>query len=251
VTSDAHGRPSLWAMLDEAAAAFARWVEKNKELLEAFGVWASVAQECEQAHLYAPPHPEAWRAIAELNGSDDDLSRAPAERLILDLYGPGGVGHAQLRTELLEAPLLAEWRGPTAETLNALGQDHSYLAICGALPLVEWCLGKAAGKWQQPLKYDLHARMFEASPASPDDEVEMMLNWSAVDMLCHGVPEIWTGGASFGVETPLLRRNVVAHGLAQGWDTRDNAIRAVLLVAAAARVAGPLLGPVEESASSS
>lgn len=251
MTSDAQKRPSLWAMLGEAAAAFARWAEKNKDLLEALGLWASVAQECEQAHLYAPPHPASWRAIAELNRSDGDLSPAAAERLILDLYGPGGVGHAQLRSELLEAPLLAEWRGPTAETLDALSQDQPYLAICGALPLVEWCLGKAAGKWQQPLKYDLDARLFETSPASSDDEAEVMLNWSAVDMLCHGVPEIWTGGSSFGVDTPLLRRNVVAHGLAKGWDTRDNAVRAALLVAAAARVAGPLLRPVEESASPS
>jgi len=247
VTSDTHDSPSLWRSLGEAAEAFGRWLEKNRDLTEGLSIWASVAQECEQAHLYAPLQADSWRAIANLNRRDGDLSPTAAERLILDLYGPGGPGYSQLRSELLEAPLLAEWLGPTTETLDALDRAHSYLAICGALPLVEWCLGKAAGKWQHPHKHDLGARLFDVPPASHADEAEMLLNWSAVDMLRRGVPEIWTGGSSFGVDTPLLRRNVVAHGLARGWDTPDNAIRAVLLVAAAARVAGPLLRPTEEA----
>ena len=40
-----------------------------------------------------------------------------------------------------------------------------------------------------------------------------------------------------------LRRHLALHGTASGWNTRDNAVRAVLLLAAAARVAEPLLAP--------
>lgn len=233
-------------MLAEAAVAIGRWTEENQDLLHAVGVWGSVAEACEQAHLYAPVDGQSWQAIASANRTEP-LSAQASEDLILGLYAPGGPGYPQLRRELLEAPLLSDWRTPTQEVLDALDREHFYLSICGALPLVESCLAEAAGRWQNPKDYDLESRLFSEQPASVDDEAEMLLNVSAIDMLRHGIPEIWEGGAAIGADVPELRRNVVAHGLGKGWNTNENATRAVLLVAAAARVAGPLLRPIVTS----
>jgi hypothetical protein len=68
-----------------------------------------------------------------------------------------------------------------------------------------------------------------------------MLKWSAVKMVLRGIDEVWKS-ASPRVGGPL-NRNLALHGTGREWDTPENAVRAVLLVAAAAQVAEPLLAP--------
>ncbi len=92
--------------------------------------------------------------------------------------------------------------------------------------------------------YPLRERLHESGKLDPDAEAELLLNVSAIHMLDAALPELWKSGAhEVGSVVVALNRHFALHGTAQGWDTRENAVRAVLLLAASARVAGPLLTP--------
>lgn len=106
-------------------------------------------------------------------------------------------------------------------------------------------LATAHGRWKPRLSdYPLLDRLETADGLAPDEQIELLLNGSALQMLESAIPELWKNGRMRpGAITAELNRHFVLHGTARGWDTRENAVRAVLLVAATARVAGPLLGP--------
>ena len=77
-----------------------------------------------------------------------------------------------------------------------------------------------------------------------DEETDLILYSSATEMLNRGLSETSEDRHMRpGTVTAELNRNVILHGTGRGYDTRGHAVRAVLLVAAAARVAGPLLRP--------
>ena len=77
---------------------------------------------------------------------------------------------------------------------------------------------------------------------------DLLLNKSALDMAMNAADGIWRHrrhGA--GTSTTELNRNIALRGTGYGWHTQQNAVRSVLLLAAMARVAGPLLGPLAGS----
>jgi hypothetical protein len=105
---------------------------------------------------------------------------------------------------------------------------------------------RAYGKWKgHPGDYPLLDRLFGREGGLDDsDETDLLFDNSAVEMLDQALRKLWKRRkVRPGTVTDELNRHRVMHGTAHGWDTRENAVRAVLLVAAAARVAGPLLGP--------
>lgn len=63
-------------------------------------------------------------------------------------------------------------------------------------------------------------------------------------MVVDAIGTAWKSGpARVGAIESDLNRHRALHGTASGWDTAENATYAVLLLAAAARIAGPLLQP--------
>jgi hypothetical protein len=205
--------------------------------------WKMVRDACDRAVLYAPFDGDAWEAIA----------RAQSERIegiegvILATYAPGGVGFETLVGELSTAPLLADRRPQVLEVIQSVIDGRHYVAICGALPLAEGTLALAHGRWQSRVAdYPLEARL-KADAIARADQVDLLLNASAVTMVCGAKSGIWYSGGrgghrDLGGILTELNRHRVLHGTARGWETKENAVYALLFLAAAARVAGPLLG---------
>jgi hypothetical protein len=237
-------QPSTWEILRDAAIALGRWWKDHEEEIQAFGLWGSVGVACDETHLYAPPHRPGWDRISEAH---DDTDRAGMEALILMLYGPGGDAHDALRRELLDTDILKPRRREAEEVLASLADGRYYVTICGALPLVEYVLAQAAGKWKQPEKYGLKERFNKFETSIEDMEIEVLLYAAAAEMLTWTILEWWESRKPPTGRTDELNRQWVLHGTGAGWDTRENAIRAVMLVAAAARVAKPLLSPSSAS----
>ncbi len=72
----------------------------------------------------------------------------------------------------------------------------------------------------------------------------MLIEATALEMLLSEIPEIWKDGRhNVGAINEKLNRHLALHGTARGWDDPANATRAVLLLAAAARIAEPLFRP--------
>lgn len=238
MSSASSDSPSLWDLLQAAG----RWLAEHREEIEAFGMWGSVMAACERTALYVPED-AAWRRIAE--AAHDGADEAALETLILGLYAPGGSAHESLCEELRSAPLLLTRAREVNEVLASLADERHYVTVCGALPLVEGVLAAAHGKGKSRLSdYPLFDRLDAVGTLTPDEEAELLLNGSSLQMLERSIPEVWRNGRMQpGAVTAEFNRHFILHGTARGWDTRENAVRAVLLVAAAARVAGPLLGP--------
>ena len=235
-----HGS-AAWRQFGAGLTAIARWVAEHEEELRALEVWGSVGHAARKARLYAPVDAEAWRQLHESSFRDPSPDY---EALIVSLYGPAGVGFDSLRHELVGAPLLADRQSEVTEVLDSLFDARNYVTVCGALPLIEYVLGKAAGRWKQPTRHNLSARLDEVRAFSPDEEAVLLVNSSAVYMVLNEVPEVWKAGRQqIDTMTGSLNRHFVLHGTGLGWDDATNATRAVLLLAAAARVAGPLLSP--------
>jgi hypothetical protein len=228
-----------------------RWVKEHQREIEAFGTWGAVRRACEETSLYAPPA-QVWRTIAEAARRGDDAASLNA--LILSSYGPSGEAHRALCEELRSAPLLQDRSREIDEVLASLEASRYYVTICGALPLIEGVLASAHGKWQKHLDaYPLSKRLHESGALSADQEVELILHASAIDMVFGGIRTTWKSGGHRQVGAVLadLNRHRALHGTARGWDTVDNATYALLLLAAAARIAGPLLQPNASATSSS
>jgi hypothetical protein len=217
------------------------WADRNRDNIAAFAVWGAVERACEHTRLYAPADFDAWNRIAK---AESDGS-PPLEALILDLYAPGGEGHDTLVEELTTAALLVDRRRQVDEISASLSDGRYYVTICATLPLVEGTLATAYGKWQKHVgDYPLTDRLATVDALSSDEEAELLLNASAIHMLDAALPEVWRSGPHrVGAVAVELRRHLALHGTASGWDTRENAIRSVLLLAAVARVAAPLLAP--------
>ena len=63
-------------------------------------------------------------------------------------------------------------------------------------------------------------------------------------MVLDEIPNVWKNGRQqVGAIVDELNRHYALHGTGVGWDDSRNATRAVLLLAALARVAGPLFRP--------
>jgi hypothetical protein len=234
--------PSISATLFQLAAQAADWVNRHQGEIAAFHEWLLVARACEITRLYAPVSP-AWPEIAravEAGADADDL-----KEVLLRAHGPRGAGYEALSTELRSAPLLKGRRQEVDEVLASLADERNYVTICGALPLVEGLLAQAHGKWKKRLTdYPIEARLDQPGGLTTEEEAELLINKSAVEMVIEGIPEVWKSERMrAGAQTTELNRNWALHGTARGWHTPENATQSVLLVAAAARVAQPLLSP--------
>jgi len=104
-------------------------------------------------------------------------------------------------------------------------------------------ISRAAGKWNHPQNHleALKRRLYE-------DEIEgddtILLEYGAVEMILEEIPNVWKGGRlQVGAIVGELNRQYALHGTGVAWDDSTNATRAVLLLAAAARVADPLFKP--------
>jgi hypothetical protein len=217
------------------------WADRNRDNIAAFAMWGAVERACEQTRLYAPADLDAWDRIARAESEGSP----PLEALIVDLYAPAGDGHQTLVEELTTAALLANRRREVDEIVASLRDGRHYVTICGALPLVEGTLATAYGKWQKRVgDYPLTDRLGTVDALTSEEESEIVLNVSAIHMLDAALPEVWRSRPHrVGAVEVELRRHFALHGTASGWDTRENAVRAVLLLAAVARVAAPLLAP--------
>jgi hypothetical protein len=238
--------PTFRETLLELARRASTWIAEHEEEITAFMRWHLLLRACEATKLYAPPVPSAWWTIADAVEASADS--AQLEALILTIYGPGGEGYDTLCNELHSAPLLVLRHEEVDEVIVSLEEGRYYVTICGALPLVEGLLADAYGKWQKHLDdYPIKDRL-ERSGALPSEvESELLINSSAVDMVTVGIPEIWESRRmSVGESDTDLNRHLALHGTGRGWNTKANAIRSILLIAAAARVAEPLLGPQPE-----
>lgn len=191
-------------------------------------------------------HREAWLAIVETVRRDESSNHTDYAGIIISIYKPGGIGFHALRDELLAAPLLRDRRREVHEVLDSLEDDRNYVAVCGALPLIEYVISNAAGKWNHPQKHlaKLKRRLHEDAIGDFDDGGVILVEYAAVQMILKEIPNVWKDGPQqVGVLVGELNRQYALHGTGVGWDDSTNATRAVLLLAAAARVAGPLFKP--------
>ncbi len=188
-------------------------------------------------------HREAWLEITEAVHRGDPANPPDYEAIIISAYQPGGVGFEALRHELLQAPLLRDRQREVAEVLDSLADGRNYVAVCGALPLIEYVISNAAGKWNHPHKHlaELKRRLHEDDIDGNDT---IVLEYAAVQMILEEIPNVWKDGRQqVGAIVGELNRQYALHGTGLGWDDSTNATRAVLLLGAAARVADPLFRP--------
>ncbi|MEK6273078.1 MAG: hypothetical protein AABM42_10595 [Actinomycetota bacterium] len=240
---DGKSASTFWEQLSAAARAFGKWVDEHQHEIRAFGIWGTVSSACRESRLYAPMHSEAWLEIVEAVHGDDRPDPPDYERIIISAYQPGSVGFEALPDELLDAPLLRDRLREVAEVLDSLADGRNYVAVCGALPLIEYVISKAAGKWNHPQKH-----VAELKRRLHDDEIDgddaILLEFAAVEMILEEIPNVWKAGRQqVGAIVGALNRQYALHGAGLGWDDSTNATRAVLLLAAAARVADPLFKP--------
>lgn len=231
-----------------------RWVAEHGPELEAAGLWSSVRTACDKTELYAPLEPDTWRVIAQASrdgGSEDDL-----RDLVLSSYAPGGSGYQALRAELEAAPLLALKQVEVKDVLTALEQGLNYATICGALPLIEGVLMEAHGvrnkqivkitpKKKGNTQHPLWKRIYEDDDFTEEERADLiLLGYPAFTMIRVAIRDVWKDRpVEPGSKVPELNRNVALHGSGYGWATQEHARYAVLLLAAAVRVAEPLLRP--------
>jgi hypothetical protein len=235
--------PTFWQQLAAGARAFGKWLDEHRDELRAWGIWSAVSTACRSARLYAPMHREAWLEIAAATHRDEGADPPDYEAIIISTYGPGGVGFDALRQELLAAPLLRDRQRAVGEVIDSLADGRNYVAICGALPLIEGVIGTAAGKWNHPHKHVAELkRRLHANDIDGDDEI--LLEYAAVQMVLKEIPNVWKDERQqVGALVDELNRQYALHGTGVGWDDATNATRAVLLLAASARVAGALFKP--------
>jgi hypothetical protein len=232
----------LFERLTAIANALGKFIREHEEEIRAWGLWGTVNTACTEARLYAPMHREAWLEIATA-GRVEDGETPDYEAAITSAYGPHGVGFEALRQELLDAPLLRTRQREVEEVIESLVDRRNYVTVCGALPLVEYVLSSAAGKWNDPTKHHevLKRRLHEEDAEDLDN---LLLEYAAVHMVLEEIPVVWKSGRlQVGAIVEELNRHRALHGTGVGWDDATNATRAVLLLAAAARVANALLKP--------
>jgi hypothetical protein len=228
--------PTLWERLGEFATRAGAWIVEHREEIEAFAAWGTINTACTEAKLYAPLQGEAWAHL-------QPALRAPGAdpaAVILATYGPDGVGFPALRAELAASDLLADRRVETDEVVLSLMDGRYYVCACGALPLIEYVISKAAGKWNAPDKHVAVARS-RLHHDEISDHSRLLLDSAAVQMVLEVIPDVWADSPQqVGAVVAELRRHWVLHGTGRGWDNAANATRALLLLAACARVADAL-----------
>jgi hypothetical protein len=227
----------FFEQLSSVSAKFVKWVQDHEEEIRAFGIWGTVNTACDEARLYAPFHRETWLEIVEAVRAGEKAGNLDCEAIITSAYGPNGIGFEALRQELLDAPLLAERQREAGEVLDSLADSRNYVAVCGALPLVEYVMSRTTDKWKDPREHlkTLERRLHEED--ADEEFAELILEISAVEMLLKEIPAIWKSGRHrLGAIVDDLNRHQALHGSGVGWGDSTNATRAVLLLAAAARV---------------
>lgn len=192
---DGKSEATFWDRLSAAAQEFGKWIDEHQDEIRALGIWGTVSSACREGRLYAPMHAEAWLEIVEAVHGDDCANPPDYEGIIISAYQPGGVGFAALRDELLEAPLLRDRHREVGEVLDSLTDGRNYVAVCGALPLIEYVISTAAGKWNHPQKHlaELKRRLHEEEI---DGDVTILLEYAAVQMVLEEVPNVWKDGRS-------------------------------------------------------
>jgi hypothetical protein len=228
--------PTFWERLGEFAKRAGAWIVEHREELEAVAAWGTINTACADAKLYAPLQAEAWAHLQH-------ALRAPGAdpaAVILATYGPQGVGFPALRAELAASDLLADRRLETEEVVLSLIDRRHYVCACGALPLIEYVISKAAGKWNAP-----HKHVAMAKSRLEDDHIKdhrlLLLDSAAAQMVLEAIPDVWADRPQqVGAVVADLRRHWVLHGTGRGWDNAENATRALLLLAACARAGDAL-----------
>jgi hypothetical protein len=216
------------------------WYRDHQVEIEAFAAWGVVYRTGKKARLYLPAQAEAWREILAVARDAEEDPSFDAQALVVSAYKPGAVGFDALRDELQTAPLLANRQREVQEVLDSLVDGRYFVTVCGALPLVEHVLSSAAGRWNEPTEH-LRKLMKRLHEPGSGDALDIFTEATAVDMLRLEIPELWKSGRhTVGAINDKLNRHLALHGTARGWDDIANALRAVLLLAAAARVA-PIL----------
>lgn len=233
------GGDGFWKWLSQTADAMGQWLLEHEGELRALSAWGTVTTACRRARLYAPLDRGAWDEIIDASrhtGTDGPDYNS----IIISAYRPGTSGFDALEAELLDSPLLGDRRREVEEVIASLTDDRNYVAICGALPLVEYVISKAAGKWNHPDKHvaKLRRRMHREEM---DGSSEALVELAATRMILDEIPNVWKSGPQrVGAIVDELNRQYVLHGSARGWDGPANATRASLLLAAVARVSDPL-----------
>lgn len=236
-------KASLGEMFLQMATSIGQWIKDHQEEIDAFILLNRIARAGEMTGLYAPVAP-AWLAIRAAVEADEEPEAISG--LILASYGPGGDSQDVLIAEILGASRLRGRLPEVEQVLDSWREGRNYVAICGTLPLVEGLLAAAHGKWKKRLEdYPLSDRLMGEDGGLTDAETaELLLNATAVQMVMDAVRETWKARRMQpGAIVVALNRHLALHGTSRGWDTRDNATRSLLLLAAAARVADPLLAP--------
>ena len=216
--------------------ALSEWLVRHEDEIGSFDAWVAVQSGCKRTKLYAPVSP-VWQEISE---AEKAMSDEALEAVILDAYSPGGPGHEKLLEEIRSAPLLQSREREIGEVLNSWIEGRYYVAICGALPLVEGVLASAHGEWQKLHAYidAINDRIDGSALLTPEEEVGLLLNMSALEMVLGVRETIWKSGQTgVDVSSTILNRHRALHGTGKDWDTPVNATRSMLLLAAVARVA--------------
>lgn len=219
----------------------AEWIRDNQDEVKGFITWGVVNHAGSESHLYVPLDATTWKAIESARSGDETPD---FERIILSAYGPEGSGYDSLVAELKNSDLLQVRSADLEEILASVEDRRYFVAICGTLPLVEYVLSAAAGKWSDPRKHleEMKRRLNET--LASDLETELLLEHSALEMVLSEIPGIWSNGKQdIGAIEEKLNRHRALHGTTSGWADADNATRALLLLAAAAKVAKSLLSP--------
>lgn len=233
---------SLWENVEAFLENAMRWVTDHQAEIEAFVTWGVVGSTGREAGLYVPFDATAWKEIAALNEREKRPDDFDHEGQILALYGPGGAAFETLKQELRSAPALADRRQEVEEVLSSLIDGRFFVTVCGALPLVEYVLSASAGRWRDPRDHVEKLEEHLDNSLNPEAQAELLVEMTALEMVLSQIPEIWKPGRhTIGAVNASLNRHLALHGTARGWDDRANATRAVLLIAAAAKVSKPRL----------
>ncbi len=233
--------PSFREQLSAAANAFGKWFDEHQDEIRALGIWGTVSTACREGRLYAPMHREAWLEVTKLVRGDR-ANPPDYEEIIISVYQPGGVGFEALRGELRDAPLLRDRHREVGEVLDSLAAGRNYVGVCGALPLIEYVISNAAGKWNHPPKHLAKLKRRLREDDFDGNDTILLLEYAAVQMILEEIPNVWEDKRQqVGAIVGELNRQYALHGTGLGWDDSTNATRVVLLLAAAARVADPLL----------
>lgn len=222
----------------------AQWWRDNESEIDALITWGVVSRAGKETHLYVPADGPTWKKIE--SAASQDIPNF--EQIIVTSFSPGGIGFETLVEELRNADLLKRRTRELDEVVASIEDGRYFVSICGTLPLVEFVLSSAAGNWSDPRKHLEEMRRRLSETLAHELEAQLLIESSALEMVLSEIPDIWANGKQdVGAIEEKLNRHRALHGTTLGWADSQNATRALLLLAAAAKVASSLLGSTPTS----